>query len=79
MHRAARLAVLLIGVNDVTGAVRTATTGLARELLSAALPVHPVVFAFDGLHPNWLAYQHWATQLAGRIRELESHHSPIGC
>jgi hypothetical protein len=29
------------------------------------------------VQPKWLAYQHWATQMAGRIREIESHQPSI--
>jgi lysophospholipase L1-like esterase len=48
------------------------------ELLTGALPLHQDALPSDGFHPNWLGYQHWATQLAGRIRELESGQSSIG-
>ncbi|MBO7934232.1 SGNH/GDSL hydrolase family protein, partial [Burkholderia pseudomallei] len=48
------------------------------ELLSVALPLHPDALASDGFHPGWLAYRHWAEQLAIRIQDHESSRSHVG-
>ncbi len=40
------------------------------ELLPIAMPSQPEALASDGFHPGSLAYRHWASQLADRVRRL---------
>ncbi len=47
----------------------SAVTGWSGcELLPEVLPLDPQSLAADGFHPGRLAYEHWALQLAERVR-----------